>query len=1155
MQTNDPTLLNRWANRRDAEAFKELASRHAAMVYATCLRILANATEAEDVTQECFEKLATANKTPKGHLGAWLHRVATNASLNRIRAENRRKEREARFAAEQTANSELDWNDVCEHMDEAIADLPEKFRGPVVAHFLEFQSHAAIAKTIGTSRQTVTYRIGKGLEQLGKSLKKRSISITATALAGMLTSNIAKAAPVPASLTASLGKIALAESAKVVATGVSVTGTAGIFGGLLAMKNVALAAALVLALIGLWSFWPQEQPGFAPDLTEEEAPSTAEQSAGQITENQTQPPGFIAGVLSRALDEAAQTSVPDQSQEPLPAARNELATITGKVYKVETGEPVAGVKMYIEPSRDASGKLLEAETDQNGVYSFEMRSPGTYKVERTYATPGLPGRRESEAQTVTVKAGQILDNVDFPILMGIRAAGKVVDAEGRPIAEARVEGRDRNDYMSLETYTTGNDGTFELFGFKQTQVLTLEAEKDDALASEIVGPLSLAKSGLSDIVLTLHPTATIAGRVIDSRGRPISDMLVQPAPKTEYQRLMGRGQARTASDGTFEISGLAAGSYDVMVLPKEAATYKRPIPPGDRIELAHGQTVRGIILKIEEDTGLIIAGRIVDNLGRPVKSADVNVRGGPHYGIDYSNAEGYYEVTGLMEGYYSVQVSHKQYAKASLEDVEAGNDSVDFKLQSRGAIEGRIVAADTGRAIPQFQILHIDDHNRYSTNVRLRFQQRLDQEGRFRIELVEPGPATVIAKAPGYGEASLDVPFVGSAETVRNIEIRLAPAVSLTGIVVDPEGAPVADVGIIPGPVSPNQSPDTLAMTRTGPDGTFSLEDLSLDLSLISAHHPDFGLNSTPITLMAGRENHITIELLKGASIIGTVRHDGRPWAGQDVELYLMPTDVAPFTRAATKTSEAGEYRFDHVRTGEAMVMVRGWQQFEEQTRGQRDLVQRPDIQNGETTILDFDFLPTNAGLEGWITFNGEPPRNATVSLQMFTPSGIESRFGRVENSGWYQFEDLPAGTVWVGVSIQVHGNMIDKILDVEINEDEVVQHDIELAAGAHIAGTVSGLGEREVAMVTVLRGNVDITPETMRDFLSDTSLLATRASIQANGPYEIPGLAPGVYTIFAIGASLSPPTNADTLPVVRSFIDVVELPGEGSTQLDIHLD
>ena len=77
MADNDAVLLDRWTTERDAEAFRDIVARHGAMVYATCRRILRDATEAEDATQDCFELLSMTNRAPGDHLGAWLHTVAT----------------------------------------------------------------------------------------------------------------------------------------------------------------------------------------------------------------------------------------------------------------------------------------------------------------------------------------------------------------------------------------------------------------------------------------------------------------------------------------------------------------------------------------------------------------------------------------------------------------------------------------------------------------------------------------------------------------------------------------------------------------------------------------------------------------------------------------------------------------------------------------------------------------------------------------------------------------------------------------------------------------------------------------------------------------------------------------------------------------------
>lgn len=97
MATRDVALYERWRGTRDPDAFAEIVSRHSAMVYGTCKRVLGNPSDAEDAAQECFIELARARKNIKCSLGGWLHRVAVRRSLNLIRAERRRKGREVRF--------------------------------------------------------------------------------------------------------------------------------------------------------------------------------------------------------------------------------------------------------------------------------------------------------------------------------------------------------------------------------------------------------------------------------------------------------------------------------------------------------------------------------------------------------------------------------------------------------------------------------------------------------------------------------------------------------------------------------------------------------------------------------------------------------------------------------------------------------------------------------------------------------------------------------------------------------------------------------------------------------------------------------------------------------------------------------------------------
>ncbi|MFA6244569.1 MAG: sigma-70 family RNA polymerase sigma factor, partial [Candidatus Hydrogenedentales bacterium] len=208
MPANDIALFAKWSRDRDAEAFKEIASRYAPMVYGTCNRILRDGSEAEDAAQECFAKLAFSPKGPKEHLGAWLHAVATTSCLAIVRSEKRRKVRESQFALEHSPDAAIQWDDVSSHIDEVIADLPERLRVPIVLHFFEDETHDAIARRLGVSRTTVTYRIQKAIELIRKRLQRRGLVVVGSALAAMMTANLTAEAA-PKALTVALAKVAL----------------------------------------------------------------------------------------------------------------------------------------------------------------------------------------------------------------------------------------------------------------------------------------------------------------------------------------------------------------------------------------------------------------------------------------------------------------------------------------------------------------------------------------------------------------------------------------------------------------------------------------------------------------------------------------------------------------------------------------------------------------------------------------------------------------------------------------------------------------------------------------------------------------------------------------------------------------------------------
>jgi len=75
------------AKQGDAQAFEVLYNLHKRRVYSLCLRMTANAAEAEDLTQEAFLQLYRKIATFRGEsaFSTWLHRLAVNVVLMRLR--------------------------------------------------------------------------------------------------------------------------------------------------------------------------------------------------------------------------------------------------------------------------------------------------------------------------------------------------------------------------------------------------------------------------------------------------------------------------------------------------------------------------------------------------------------------------------------------------------------------------------------------------------------------------------------------------------------------------------------------------------------------------------------------------------------------------------------------------------------------------------------------------------------------------------------------------------------------------------------------------------------------------------------------------------------------------------------------------------------
>ncbi len=175
----------RKAQRGDSSGFSYLYEMHKRRVYSLCYRIVHNAAQAEELTQDTFLQVYRKLKTFRGDsaFSTWLHRITVNVALMHIR---RCQSRISEVPFEPLVESGSDDAPFREQMgspdpklgsavdrlnlERAISNLPPGYGLVFVLHDVEGYQHEEIADLLGCSVGNCKSQLHKARLKLRKSL-------------------------------------------------------------------------------------------------------------------------------------------------------------------------------------------------------------------------------------------------------------------------------------------------------------------------------------------------------------------------------------------------------------------------------------------------------------------------------------------------------------------------------------------------------------------------------------------------------------------------------------------------------------------------------------------------------------------------------------------------------------------------------------------------------------------------------------------------------------------------------------------------------------------------------------------------------------------------------------------------------------------------
>jgi uncharacterized GH25 family protein len=560
---------------------------------------------------------------------------------------------------------------------------------------------------------------------------------------------------------------------------------------------------------------------------------------------------------------------------PEPTLRvREQPPLRGRVFAGAERRPAAGAVVLCleEPSR-------QTRADSEGRFELQVGAG-----QHVAAAAGGYGWRTCPAP----RAGE----AELRILPVPPVRGIVVDAEGRPVAGARVTGVVANYDAMFERVLgplSGPDGRFTMTWLPRPPrgvdaPPRLVATRRGLGESAIVDVTDAARA--TELRLVLRGVRDLRGRATSGGGVPVSgaqvtatwghwDDSASPA-EVGVLGLSESATALTAADGTWRIRNVPVGLH-----AKVECAWQ-----GFVKELMLEGPIAAKQLDFEFAGGGTIAGRVVASGGGRAEGAIrvtaqlVNAEGNTGGRAVEAAADGSFRFDDLPPGSYQIRAEGPSYDLPSGGVYETGQTSIVVEMERSGRLTLRL-EFDGGQA-PDVPLL-----------AAMTPESKKSQPFTFRIGAGRGAEPVVLTKLdPGAWKltitgdvwrAAVDRIELGDGET-KEIAVRVARTIRMAAKVLDSRGVPVARQLVVVTPEDPSVSVPQTAMT--GADGVADLTGLAPGRWTARCEHDGDVPFDTGFTVNSGDNPPLELRAPAGGTIdVSATNENGEPLADAVVAL------------------------------------------------------------------------------------------------------------------------------------------------------------------------------------------------------------------------------------------------------------------------------